>query len=87
MGMIRTLGAVSGTHGTPVPVLLAAAGYTGTVIAATSFSGHWVIVSTPQSVEYGDRGTATGGKEQIADIVNEGFWVVHFGKPASLERS
>lgn len=38
MGLIRTLGATQATAGTPTPVLLSAAGYTGTVITASSFS-------------------------------------------------
>jgi hypothetical protein len=37
MGAPRTLGSVSGTAGTPTPAVLAAAGYTGTVITASSF--------------------------------------------------
>ena len=38
MGALRTLGAVAGVAGTPTPAVLAAAGYTGTVIAASSFT-------------------------------------------------
>lgn len=38
MGVPRTLGAATVVAGTPVPVLFTAAGYTGTVIAASTFS-------------------------------------------------
>lgn len=38
MGAPRTLGATSGTHGTPIPVVLAAADYIGLIVPAVSFS-------------------------------------------------
>ena len=38
MGVPRTLGSTSAVPGTPVPALLAAAGYSGVVLSAATFS-------------------------------------------------
>ena len=74
MGMVRTLGAVTVTPGTPTPALLAAASYPGVVIAASSFSilkgiATIVLSSTLPTVGYnGPNGYPGNPLGSIADI-------------------